>query len=51
MLDTELDSLEIVSFTDFAFHVFMFFACFQTVGMSLDADGCVRHVEKCSLVV
>ena len=48
MLDTEL---ELFYFTNFAFHVFMSSACFQTVGMILDADDCVRHVEKCSLVV
>ena len=51
MLDTVLDSLERFSFTHVAFHVYMFSACFQTVGMVLDADNCIWRVEKCSLVV
>ena len=51
MLDTELDSLERLSFINFAFHVFMFSACFQIVGVILNADNCVWRVEKCSLVV
>ena len=51
MLDPELASLERFSFTNFAFHVFMFSACFETVGVIFDADKCVWGVEKCSLVV
>ena len=51
MLDTELDSFERFSFTNVAFYVFMFSACFQTFGVILDADNCIWRVEKCSLVV
>ena len=51
MLDTELASLERFFFYQFCLSCFYVSACFETVGVILDADDCFWRVEKCSLVV